>query len=259
MEDKLLKKISRNLVTHDTDFMKSFRQNLLMYVSEKDISIHDIAEEADISFETLKSLIYGDSKDCKLSTAIALAKALGVSVDELVGCGTIEPDVKESIAITRNLPSTYVHFVRWAIRFYERMLSEKQLSNKAVNIMLPTCNNEGNICLTNNFETKDFSDIKELVRPKVFMGIKLPCDAYMPIYAENDVLLIANDRLPMPNETAVIIYGGFMWLAKRRVDTLPDGTKKAGFYSIRDGKFRVYESDIEELIGYVADIKNEIA
>lgn len=254
MKDENLRKLSKNLVTNNTDFMRSFRHNLLMYVGEKDISIHDIAEEADISFETLKSLIYGDSKDCKLSTAVALAKALGVSVDELVGADTIEPVVKESISITRNLPDNYVHFVRWAIRYYERMLEEKKVSSKAVNVMLPVCSNEGNIVLTNNFEVRDISKIKEFVRPKVFMGIKLPSDAYMPIYAEEDILLIANDRLPMPNENSVIIYGGFMWLAKRRLDVCENGEKRACFYSIRDGKFRVAESDIEELIGYVADV-----
>ncbi|MBQ2802300.1 MAG: hypothetical protein IJF07_00160 [Lachnospiraceae bacterium] len=66
MADEKFKKISTNFVTDDTNFMKSFRHNVLLYVSEGDITIKDL-------------------KDCKISTAVALAKALGVGLNELVG------------------------------------------------------------------------------------------------------------------------------------------------------------------------------
>lgn len=256
MEDDILKKLSRKMVTNPNDYMDSLRKNILMVCSEGKTTLHDISESAGISFETLKSLVYGYSRDCKLSTVVALAKALNVSVDELVGCGTLEPEVKESVQISRNLPYTYIRFVRWAIRYHERMLTTKQVSEKAVSVMIAECSNEGNILFTNNYELKDISGISEIIRPKVFMGIRLPSDGYMPKYAEGEILLVSNDRKPMPKETAVIIYGGYMWLAKR----MPVGDSKDseyGFFSIRDGKFRVLEKDIEELIGYVAGTVRE--
>lgn len=250
IESELLRKISKKMVANPNNYMDSLRKNILLFVGEKGITLHEISELAGISYETLKSLIYGDSKDCKLSTVVAVARALEVSVDELVGCETIDPVVIESMQIARNLPETYIHFVRWAIRYHERMVSTEKVSQKAISIMIAECNNEGNIILTNNFEIKDISGVADMIRPKIFMGIRLPSDGYMPNYAEGDILLIANDRKPMPNETAVIIYGGYLWLARRKVEVI-NGEKVPGYYSIRDGKFRVYESDVEEVIGYV--------
>lgn len=251
MKSEQLKLLSKKMVVNHDDFMVSLRKNLQVYLDEKNIALHDIAEKADISSETLKTIVYGDSKDCKVSTVIALAKALELSIDELVGAGTLQDEVRESIAITRNLPKQYVRFVRWAIRYHERMLSEKQVSEKAVTVMIAERNNEGNVLFTNNYEMLDISGIPELIRPKTFMGIKLPTDGYMPTYDEGDILLIANDRPAMPSETAVIMYGGFMWLAKRKIDIV-DGKKTANYYSIRDGKFRVAEKDVDEVIGYVS-------
>ncbi len=251
MQSEILKKLSRKMVAEPNNFMSSFRRNLEVYIDEKDISLKDIAEAADISYETLKTLVYGDSKDCKLSTAVALAKALEISVDELVGCGTISPEVRESIQITRNLPANYVNFVRWAIRYQERMLNTEKTPEKTVNVNIAEQNNEGNIVFSNNYEVVDVSGISEMYRPKIFMGIRLPGDAYMPKYCQNEVLLIANDRLPMTTENSVIIYGGYLWLAKRKVEVDEKGQKHANYYSIRDGRFRVEECKVEEVIGYI--------
>lgn len=218
------------------------------------MSVLQLSEEAGISYETLKSLIYGDSKDVKLSTVVALASAFDISVDELAGSGTIEPIVAQSVQICRRLPASYVRFVRWAIRYYERMLSQKRVSTKAVNVMLPEYTNEGNIALSNNFELADISKLPNLIRPKIFVGFKLPCDNYMPHYGTGDILLIANDRKPMPNETSLISFDGYLWLAKRVEDKNEDGEVLVNYYSIRDGKFRVTEEDIDEHIGYIAGV-----
>ena len=244
------------VVTKPKEYMDSLRQNLQVLMGVCDMTMSELAQKADISYETLKSIIYSDSKDCKMSTAVALAKAFNISVDELLGCETIEPVVLESIQIARKLPDNYVRFVRWAIRYYGRMLEQERVTHKDVNVMLPECTNEGNILLSNNFELMEISELSSMIRPKVFMGIKLPCDNYMPQYGTGDVLLIANDRRPMVNEVSVIIFDGFLWLAKRVVEEDSDGDPIVKYYSIRDGKFRVAERDIDEHIGYVAGIRH---
>ena len=68
----------------------------------------------------------------------------------------------------------------------------------------------------------------------------------MPFYSPYDTLFIANDRPPKPFEHAVIRAGSYLFIAKRKFEK---GTTK--YYSIRDGKYRLSESDIDELIGYV--------
>lgn len=257
MQDELLKKLSKKMVAQPDNYMESFRKNLLTYVEHKDISISDIAEESGLSIETIKTLMYGKGTDCKLSTAVSIARALHISVDEIVGCGTISPTMCESIQITRNLPDNFVHFVRWAIRYHERMLKEKKASIKAINVMLAECSRNGNLSMNNNFELMDISNIEDYIRYKVFMGIKIPCEHYMPVLNEGDILLLANDRNPLQNETVVVVTKGFIRIVKRKEEKLSDGTKKASYYSIRNGQFLADETDVEEIIGYVAKTVHE--
>ena len=116
MENEKLKKMSMNLCANKHDYMKSFRKNVDMYISEKDITLREVAEIADMPFDTLKNFLYKDSADCKLSTAVKLARAFNVSIDELIGAETINEVSRKSIAICRNLPDNETHLIRKNIR-----------------------------------------------------------------------------------------------------------------------------------------------
>ena len=75
----------------------------------------------------------------------------------------------------------------------------------------------------------------------------MPCEHYMPTYSPYDILLIANDRDAKANENVLIRTDGNLFLAKRKAK---NGIVK--YYSIRDGKFRLNEEDIDEVVGYIA-------
>ena len=247
MNKEKLKKISKNLSANSDDFMSAFRKNMFMYIDEKDITIKDISEEACIPFSTLNTLLYGNSKDIKLSTAVKLAKALNVSIDELIGAETINEVSRESIAICRNLPENEVYLIRWYIRYIDSLNKKNEPHRRYVSIMELECNHNGNLKITTNYRHIDITDIGEEYRSKIFFGITMPCDHYMPTYSPYDILLIANDRNAKINENVLIRTGGNLFLAKRKVE---NGIVK--YYSIRDGKFRLNEDDIDEVVGYVA-------
>lgn len=107
--------------------------------------------------------------------------------------------------------------------------------------------------MTTNYRHIDITDIGEEYRSKVFFGITMPCDNYMPIYSPYDILLVANDREPYCNENSLLRIDGQLRIAKRRVE---NGLAK--YYSIRDGKFRINENDVDEVIGYIACKINRI-
>lgn len=247
MNKEKLKKISRNLSANSDDFMSAFRKNMFMYIEEKDITIKDISEEADVPFSTLNTFLYGDSKDIKLSTAVKLAKALNVSIDELIGAETINEVSRESIAICRNLPDNAVYLIRWYIRYIDSLNKKNEPHRRYVSVMELECNHNGNLKITTNYRHIDITDIGEEYRSKVFFGITMPCDNYMPIYSPYDILLVANDREPYYNENSLLRIDGQLRIAKRRVE---NGLAK--YYSIRDGKFRINENDVDEVIGYIA-------
>ncbi len=253
IQNDLLKKLSRNMVADPTNYMSSFRRNLLMYIERKEISLDDIAEDADISRETLKTLAYGKAGDCKLSTAVSLARALKVSVDELVGAGTISPTMCESIQITRNLPDNYVFFVRWIIRYQERMLAQKKVSAKAINVMNPECSKNGNLAMNNNYTLVDISSLESFIRYKTFMGIKIPCEHYMPALSKGDILLLAFDRMPLQDEMVVALTNGYIRIMRHHEEPNNEIT----YRSIITGKTIATSNEIEEIIGYVTKVVNE--
>ena len=242
-----LNELSKNLSANRDDFISAFRHNLFMYIDEKDITIKEISEKANVPFSTLNSFLYGDSKDIKLSTAVKLAHALDVSIDELVGADTINEVSRESISICRNLPENDVYLIRWYIRYIDSLNKKNEPNKRYVSVMKLECNHNGNLKITSNYLHIDVTDIDKEYRGKVFFGITMPCEHYMPTYSPYDILLIANDRQPNPNENSLIRIDGYLYIANRKIE---NGAAK--YYSIRDGKFRINERDIDEHIGYIA-------
>ena len=251
MEKEKLKELSLKLSSDSNDYMSAFRKNLFMYVDEKDITIKEISETADIPFSTLNSFLYGKTNDVKLSTAVKLAKALKISIDELVGAETISDVSRESIAICRNLPDNALYLIRWYIRYIDSLNKKNEPNKRYVSIMELECNHNGNLKITTNYRHIDITEIGEEYRSKVFFGITIPCDHYMPTYSPYDILLIANDRDAKENENVLIRTDGNLFLAKRKIE---NGIAK--YYSIRDGKFRLDEDNVDEVIGYIAHVIN---
>lgn len=247
LDEEKLKKISRKLSANPNDYVSAFRQNLFKYVDEKDITIKDISEEADVPFSTLNSFLYKDSKDVKLSTAVKLAHALNVSIDELVGADTINEVSRESISICRNLPDNALYLIRWYIRYIDSLNKNNDPNKRYVSVMELECNLHGNLKITTNYMHIDITDIHPELRGKIFFGITMPSDHYMPHYSPYDILLIANDRNPQWNEDSLLRIDGCLYIARRKIE---NGVAK--YYSIRDGKFRKNEDDVDEVIGYIA-------
>ena len=76
MKKEKLVKISKELVSDGKTPIQNLRRNLSIYISSPDITLKDISDGADISFDTLKNLIYQNTRDCKLSTVYSLFCAL---------------------------------------------------------------------------------------------------------------------------------------------------------------------------------------
>ena len=64
--------------------MSMYLKNLKKLRQKKGWSQEKLAKEADISYNTLIKIERGRIKNPKLETLIKLAKALGVSIDELI-------------------------------------------------------------------------------------------------------------------------------------------------------------------------------
>lgn len=247
LEKKKLAELSTKLIANNVDFMSAFRNNMYMYLENKNITLAEISELSGIPYPTLRTFLYGNSRDTNLSNAIKLAKTFGVSVDELVGAETIPELTRESLSICRNLPDNDLMLVRWFIRCLANLNSQNEPNKRYIKVMLPEEDNDGNCKLVSKFENMEITDLQEPLRSKIFMGFKVISDYYMPYYKPNDIILIANDRPAKFNEHILVRVGDFIYIVKR---ILENGIGK--LYSIRDNKYRVDESEIDEIVGYVA-------
>lgn len=251
IDNKKLAEISKNLVTNDKDFMGSFRANLSMYLKEKELTIAELAEISDISVETLKTFLYRDMQDAKLSNAIKLAKTLNVSIDELVGVNTLHDLTKESLAMCRNLTENDLFLVRWFIRYLTALNSKTEPNKRYISAIVPTLTNNGDFKVSANYEKIEITDLKEPLRSKIFVGCRIVSDHYMPHYIPGDIILIANDRPATSNENVIVRVDKYLYIVKKVIE---NGVSK--LYSIRDGKYRIDEADVDELIGYIAYTKH---
>lgn len=253
LDKKSLRKLSKNLIADPDDYMSAFRKNLYMYIEQKDITLAEVADEADISLSTLRSLLYGDARDCHVSTIVNLARALNVSCDELLGAGTISPQTCESLQLMRQLPENFTHFVRWAIHYHYGKLTAGKVSSRSIEVMSAICSDNGNLKMTNDLDIIDISGLGDDIRPKVFMGVKIPCEHYVPDYYPGDILLIANDRSSRRSEHVLVTVGEYMWIVNRR-EEIENGVKVENYYSLRDNRKRPGNDDAGIVIGYVAGV-----
>ena len=249
MKNQISKNSEKKMVEKSTKYIDVFRKNIDMLMVEHDYTIKETAEIADISYDTFKTFLYDkEAKDCRLSTAVKLARAFNLSIDELVGAGTIEPRCLENIKIYRTLPEGAKHFIDWHVK-NQKFIHEQHSNQKIVSVMLPLCANNGNMKMTNDYEELDIGHLSDELTYKIFLGIKIPCLHYLPHYTEGDVLLLANDRDAMKGENTVIAIDGNLIITNRIIE---NGV--ANYYGLRDKKFRGTESDRVEVLGYVAKI-----
>lgn len=247
--------LSKNLVSDKENYMSAFHKNINMYVSQPDLTIREIAEMSNLPFSTINTFLYGNSKDCKLSTAISLSKAMQVSIDELVGCDTLSDEERSVIQDLRNFAPRTKYLIHWFIDFQKTLIeSSKMEKDRFITVMEPYIDDKGNLFPSNNFSTINIKDCSRDIKPQVFLGISINCSNYMPNYSPYDILLIANDRPPKLNEDCVILLCGKLYLV-RRVQTI----NGIVFHSIRDGHPFVTEDELDCIIGYVAGVKLDYA
>jgi len=230
-------------------YIDAFRRNLDALMAEHDYTIRETSELADISFDTFKTFLYDkEAKDCRLSTAVKLAKAFHISIDELVNAGTFEPAALESIKTYRTLPVGSRRFIDWHIN-NQKFLHEEHNKKKMVNVMQPLCAGNGDMKTTNDYELMDISHLGDDLAYKIFLGIKIPCLHYLPHYTEGDLLLIANDRDAMRGENTLITFNDNLVIINRKIE---NGVEN--YYGLRDGRPRPVDPDHVQVIGYVAKI-----
>ena len=254
MEKEKLKKLSLNLTTDRNDYMKAFRKNIDMYIAEKDITLREISEAADIPYSTLNTFVYGNSADCKLSTAVKLARAFGISIDELVGAGTIEDETRTTIATARNLKDHHRHVIRMFAKHQYLLHGDVPEKSKQISVMLPECQH-GHLRTTTITEALNIDHLPQSVKTEACLGLRIPCKHYEPLFMRDETLILGAHREGLNGEKCVVSKDGNLYICKKNILTI-DGKRITNYHSVINGKLLFNYSDIDDRVGYVIGFLN---
>lgn len=250
MNKEKLKKLSLKLTSDREDYMSAFKRNIDMYVDEKDITLREIAEVADIPYKTLTNFLYSTSKDCNLSTAVKLARAFNVSIDELIGAETIEPETRECIRLSRNLKDHHRYVIRSYVRHQYKLHGDVSPNSKQISVMLPECKS-GYLKTTNVCEALNIDHLDKGARSRVCLGLKIPCEHYEPYFHQDEIILLGVDRAGLNGEKCVISHCGNFYICTKKIEII-NGQKKISYISLIDGHSKIFDyEEIDDKIGYV--------
>ena len=227
--------------------LENLKSNIIKEKRNRKWTVKVLAEKAGMSEDTLNKFLTSKGKDCNFSTVAKLANALNVSIDELMDGGTVSAALKESANICRNLPPNALCLIKWHIRYIDNLHRQNLQFEHGISVMELECNHHGNLKMSYTYEQIDIGHLHEEYKHKVFLGVKIPCECYVPLYVPGDILLIANDRLPSFNEKCLVNIGNTFFIAKRKVE---NGIVK--YFSILDSKTAFVNPEKFELVGYIA-------
>lgn len=252
MENEKNTNIYLKLVSNHDNYMSSLRDNVGLLRTEKKWSVRVLAEKANISEDTLNTFLKGTSKDCNLSTVVKLARAFGVTIDELVGAGTMSDGTRECVSRCRVMPQHFVNLARSYIRHIYKLF-EKTDSKEPRLVMLPECR-RGHLQTTNVTTEIDISHLQKGTISRIAHGLRIPCDHYEPYFFKDEIILLAVDRDGQDGEICVISHDGEYYIVRKKM-YIENAQKKWKYMSLFTEK-EFLKEEIEDKLGYVVGYLN---
>lgn len=184
-----------------------FRQNLRDKLQKSKISLSYLSTQADISEDTLRSIIYGKSQDIKLSSILKIAHVLDCSLDSLIGRSLYSIQEENIIKQLRNLSEHSLRTVQVLIDLEEKTTLQNSSTDKeTISVFLPVGNMKDGIFYdTSRFESLDITNYPQELKNKIAFGIKIISSHFEPVYFMNDILLLSLENAPEVNDIVLSV------------------------------------------------------
>lgn len=250
------KNLEKKLVKNPQNPTISLRQNVDILMDIYGYTLTELSQKANITYETFRNFFYGKSDECRLSTAVKLARVFNLSIDELVGAETVSNDMEEYVNMYKSLPEYSKYLVKYFIKHQNNIYQQREIiGQKVISVLKPQCV-DSYLETTNVTEEICIEHINENIKSKVLLGLKIPCEHYMPIYSPYDTLLIAADREAHNGERCVIEINNKLFIVEKKI-YLKDGVKRSEYVSLMNSRFTVPDTEIDYKLGYIVGFLNE--
>ncbi|MCI7145825.1 MAG: helix-turn-helix transcriptional regulator [Clostridiales bacterium] len=168
----------------------------------KGVDCRELSNSSEVPLETIRNLYYGKVTDPKVSTVTAISKALGCSVNHLMGEEIYTPKEVNLILNYRKCGS-HGKALMYLVGRYEAMTARHDCDDAYV---VPCFVPEG--AMVDGFEYKcsEVIDV-ETDCEDVYAAIKVTSNNFMPSFCKGDIILL-EDRFPEDGERAVFVIDG---------------------------------------------------
>ncbi len=185
--------------------LKYFRKHIREELKSNKLTLSKLSEKADLSEDTLRSLIYGKSTDVKMSTLTKIADVFNCSIDRLIGRNTWFFDDK-LLKKMEYLPPRSIKSIEMLINL--ELASTQQPSTRGqdiISVLVPTQTMVDGFYYDHaNFIPHDISAYPPNLKQIVNLGLLITNDSYEPNYYINDILLLSTERKPVYND--IVVY-----------------------------------------------------
>lgn len=186
--------------------LQHLRDNLRKLLKEEKMTLNTLSIRADLSEDTLRSLIYSRAKDVKMSTVVKIATVFNCSIDTLLGRSIYSLHEEQIIQKLRTLSDRSSQTILALIDLEEKTTLESSYSGKDfISVFLPTGNfTDGQFYDTSSFEKLDISAYPNSLKNAIDFGFKILSDRFQPLYDTNDILLLSSNQSPIDND--IVLY-----------------------------------------------------
>ncbi len=187
--------------------LQTLRNNLKRLSKEHKMTLNTLSIRADLSEDTLRSLIYSQSKDVKVSTIAKIADVFQCSIDSLLGRSVYSFQEEYIIEQLRQLSSRSQRAILALIDIEAKTtLHSSYAGTDFITVFLPTGNLiDGQFYDTSSFETLDISAYPNSLKASVDFGFKILSENFLPLYEKNDILLLSRRQLPEHNDITMYL------------------------------------------------------
>lgn len=250
MKSTKLKSLTLRSVEKDLNFMDVLVDNVQLLRVQKGWSVRELAERADLPFDSLTGVLKKKNGSCKFTTFMKLCIALEAEPSELCGLSFMDSETKESLAMAKNLkPYHRERISAYTARLYN-MFSEEKEDSKQVSLLLPDFKN-GFLKPNDIVEPLSIAHLEKSLREEINVAVRVPCRNYEPHFRKEEILLLGTHRAGLNGEICVVYKGENMYICKKKIQTV-NGQRNTTYISLIDGHTELFTGDeITYRVGYV--------
>lgn len=182
--------------------LQNFRLRLRKQLQTQKLTLNALSLQADLSEDTLRSIIYGKSQDIKLSTIIKIADVLNCSIDDMIGRTFYSPEINNIANRLNHLSARSINTIMFLLDLEETSsVLPSNAGNDIIRVLLPNGNmKDGMYYDSCSVDELDISAYPTSLKKVTDFAIKITTHNYEPIYCMNDLLLISHQSLPESND-----------------------------------------------------------